>query len=368
MKRLAVFAMILGAMTYSNVALAGSSDTTDVACGSSPAGWNAPNGALVLSRHSSGVIAPVINALGEYRTHSMLSHGSSYMTHSTMHSPGQNGWPTYCSRPLKGNELREGWPGISQVNMGAAYENQHGASYIRYMMPPSDTARAEAAVNAANWSWSISDYKWVSSHQNSSYGFWQVGIENSSGTWYDQPYVLYQYKDLQNRQIGWQWTPVYNGAVCSTAIAWLLKKGLNHYGTPESYTDGYVNSYTYDHTTIVNAGNALYNGVKDECDDGLGFWGGVGAAITCFENICDDAGRQVRNCMTNAGCCDTDSNSCGWDPVKNNANSTATSVSPDDLGGWSGHAASGSNIGPWAPYGTTAITWNNGGSTYGCWF
>jgi hypothetical protein len=285
-----------------------------------------------------------------------------------MYSPGQPGWPTYCSTPAEPDELREGWPGISQINQGGIYTSQHGYAYMRYQMPTAGTARETAAKNAARWVWSYSDYKWVYSKQESSYGFWRVGIKNSSGTWYDQPYVLYQYKDLQNRHIGWQWTPEYNGAVCSTTIAWILKKSLNHFGTPSGYGEGYVASYTYDHDTIVAAGNGLYNGVKDACSDGLGFWGSVGAGITCFESVCDDAGRQVRNCMSNAGCCGTDDNDCGWNDVRYDSNSTATSVSPDDLGGWSGHSCYGDNVGPWAPYGSSAVEWNSGGNVYGCWF
>src|SRR5687767_4113651 len=83
-------------------ALAGSSDTSDKACGSTPAGWNAPNGALVLNRGGNGPITAVLDAVGEYRTHSMISHGpGGQVTHETMHSPGTTGWPTYCSTPLK---------------------------------------------------------------------------------------------------------------------------------------------------------------------------------------------------------------------------------------------------------------------------
>lgn len=365
MRRILFTVALAAVMSYPISARAGSSGTSDEACGSASAGWDAPNGALVMSRHEGGVITPVIDTLGEYRTHSMISHGPGYyVTHSTMYSPGTTGWPTYCSTPAKPDELREGYPGISQVNDGAIYENQHGYMYLRYQLASSGT-NLTRAQNTANWLWSYSDYKWVTSKQDSGQGMWRVGIKSSSGTWYEQPYVLYQYKDLQNRNFGWQWTPVYNGAVCSTTLAWAFYKALAYYGDD---TSAYISAYTYDHATIVNAGNALYNGVKDACDDGLGFWGGLGASITCFESICDDAGRQVRNCMANAGCCDTDDNSCGWNPLANDSSATATSVSPDRLGGWSGHPYTGPNVGPWAPYGTSAVNWNSGGSVYGCWF
>jgi hypothetical protein len=50
------------------VAMAGSSDTTDVACGSVAASWSAPRGALVAIRNDDAV-AGVVDAVGEHNTH-----------------------------------------------------------------------------------------------------------------------------------------------------------------------------------------------------------------------------------------------------------------------------------------------------------
>ena len=122
MKRLVTLTAIAGIMVWSGNAWAGSSDTSDVDCGSVPAGWNAPKGAVVTSASEGGVIDPVINAIGENRSHSMMSHGANYWsTHSTMFSPGTNGWPTYCSTPLKVDDLKRGKPGVSQINRGAIF-------------------------------------------------------------------------------------------------------------------------------------------------------------------------------------------------------------------------------------------------------
>ena len=121
---LLVIAAAIGASA--TPALAGSSDTSDVACGSTAAGWNAPKGALVASR-GKGPVTAVIDAIGEWRTHIMMSHGpGQYVTHSTMFSPGTNGWPTYCSTPIKANELEHGYPGTSQSNQGAIYQFLYG--------------------------------------------------------------------------------------------------------------------------------------------------------------------------------------------------------------------------------------------------
>jgi len=46
-----------------------------------PALWNAPYGSVVLSRSNGGPIRPVIVAIGEYYTHSMLSLGTSGIVH-----------------------------------------------------------------------------------------------------------------------------------------------------------------------------------------------------------------------------------------------------------------------------------------------
>ena len=58
-------------------------------CGSTAAGWNAPNGAVVFNR-GPGPIRSVMDAIGEYRTHSMLSHGpGGSVSHATLATPSQ---------------------------------------------------------------------------------------------------------------------------------------------------------------------------------------------------------------------------------------------------------------------------------------
>src|SRR5438105_3767745 len=54
------------------------------------AGWNVPKGAAVFSV-SKGPIQAVLNAVGEVRTHSMLSTSYKSMGHSTMHTPDPKG-------------------------------------------------------------------------------------------------------------------------------------------------------------------------------------------------------------------------------------------------------------------------------------
>jgi hypothetical protein len=347
-----LFAAALSTVLVSaGAASAGASDTSDIACGSSSSGWNAPNGALVLNR-APGPVRAVIDSIGEYRTHTMMSHGpGGWVTHETMHSPGQNGWPTYCSTPLKADELKTGFPGASQTYQGGIYTFLYAGGHMESIsfqrtrdgngMPDSRGA------NIANWVWNQMPYTWTTSQKDGSQGFYR--LYGSNGALLN--YVLYQYRDsgsVSDGGTGWN-----NGMVCSTLAAYAVNRA--GYGT--------IQPYVYDHSKLVNAGNSLYNSVQDECSNGLGFWGGVGAAITCFESICDDAARQVRNCMS-TGVCDSDS-STYWSNVANNSATVARSISPDRMGGYSGHGNSGS---PWANAPTETIQWNSGGNVYGCWF
>jgi hypothetical protein len=320
-----------------------------------------PKGGIVATRGEGGPIGAVLDAVGEYRTHNMMSHGpGAYITHSTMHTPGTSGWPELCSTPARPSELEHGWPGMSQVNGGAIYQFVNGGGqpeYIRYQLGPAGSANRLAAEETADYAWYNVPYQWTASHQDGNAGFWSLGTAQS-GSFQRYEYAVYQYRDVQGRHLGSD-DVTNNGTQCTSADGYLYSK---------SHPGDYIDAYTYSHSQIVAAANNLYQSVKDDCSDGLGFWGGFGAGAICFEfnGVCDDAGRQVRNCFA-AGRCDTDSDSV-WNNIANDATATATSISPDDFLGWSGHAFTGEHVGPWAPYGTNTVTWNSGGNVYGCWF
>jgi hypothetical protein len=348
--RTAAVVMALSAMP----ALAGSSDTSDVACGSTAAGWNAPNGALVLNRGGEGPVTAVLNSLGEYRTHSMLSHGpGGQVTHETMHSPGINGWPTYCSTPLRVNELRTGYPGASRINQGAIYEFLYGGGSLEYIAYQRSRTSAGYDNNGqAITDWILNSMPTVAATSKKDAGQSFLRILGPNG--YPLNYVLYQYRDIETVNTGGAgWN---NGMVCSTLIA--------HAQARAGFTP--MTAHTYNHSQMVTAGNALYSSVESQCNSGLGFWTGIGSTISCFENICDDAARQVRNCMAGARC-DTDSSSV-WSGIANDASTVARSISPDRLGGWSGHPWSGEGTSVWANDMANTLQWNSGGNVYGCWF
>ncbi|MDY7231466.1 hypothetical protein [Hyalangium rubrum] len=355
MKTLRSAAIVAAALT-APVALAGAEDTGDVACGSTAAGWNVPNGGLVLSRGGGGgPIAAVLDAVGEYRTHSMFSHGpGGDVTHETMYTPGTNGWPTYCSTPVKAGELTSGFPGAGRINQGAIYQYLYGGGgalqYLAYQRSRSTAGYDTKGEAVSNWLLNSMPTVAATSKQDGGQSFRRYLGPNGAPL----NYTLYQYRDLETVHIGGAgWN---NGMVCSTMIAHAqYKAGF-----------GAVEPKIYGHSTLVTAGNSLYSSVENECNSGLGFWGGVGSSISCFENICDDAGRQVRNCMS-AGRCDTDSGTV-WNNIANDGNTVARSISPDRLGGWSGHPYTGPGVSVWAYDSSNTIQWNSGGNVYGCWF
>jgi len=338
---------------HHELAHASAASSNSVACGSTAAGWNAPNGTIVFSR-GGGPVRNTIDAIGEYRTHTMVSHGpGGWTTHASMFTPGTTGWPTYCSTPLEPNELKNGYPGASQQQQGAIYTYLYSAGdnqYLAYQVGNSDGANRGATV--ANYIWSSLPYQWVASQRDSGQGLYRLKYTNGNLT----NYSLYQYRDLQGVSTNKAAVAWNNGIVCSTLIAYAQDQSV-----------WAVNPFTYSHDKLVAGGNGIATGVEYDCNNSLGWLKGFGASITCFEGICDDAGRQVRNCMA-TGICDSDDSSY-WNNVANNSGTVAVSVSPDRIGGWSGHptsSVSGNSV--WAYSGGNTVQWNSGGNNYSCWY
>jgi hypothetical protein len=370
----------------------------DVACGWSPADTNVPNGSIFMSR-GSGPIKAVIDAVGEYRTHSGISHGNGWYTHSTTFQANQRDWADsetscgvfgdYCCQgPLKGFELQNGYPGAGQIKGGALYKyyysnngpgyggsaNYGDTAFIYYQRSlDANWAVTTAGADIANWLWSRSNYAYVTSRVDGNSGFYRTGF--TGVTPYTQ-YLFYQYRDLQN--INYGNVPWDYGNVCSTELAYAQQQAkgqvINNYRS--YYGAGPANSYNHDR--LVNGLNQLYNAVSSECSGGLGFWTGIGVGLTCWEDICDDAGRQVSNCFADGinGHCYNDSDRWAqirdwqWQggPVDSNGYAITVSISPDNLGGWSGWGYGQPSHSVWGRDGSQQVYWNSGGSVYGCWF
>lgn len=364
---------------------AGGSATADVACGSSSAKSNIPNGAVFLSR-ADGPVQAVLDATNEYRTHSGISHGNGWYTHSTTYTPGTTGWPTYCSTPAEPGELQNGYPGASQINDGGLYRfyyqpdttqpgsgaigttsGAHAVTAFWYQR----TATNNQGLDTANWLWNTAYYAAVSSRQDGGASFYRVGF--TGVTPYTQ-YSLYQYRDYQGINAGT--VPWNYGNVCSTELAYAQQQAGKGTVNNTRYGEGTNN---YPHARVVAGLNALYNSVENQCSTSTGFWTDFGAAITCFEGICDDAARQVTNCFADGinGHCYNDSNR--WSQVRDNAwpggpvdasgYSTARSISPDNVGGWSGWGyGTAAPYSVWSWDGSQQVYWNSAGAVYGCFF
>jgi hypothetical protein len=332
-------------LTNSGVyALPGQRATVSGGCGYVPASWNAPYGSVVLSRSNGGPIRPVIVAIGEYYTHSMLSLGTTGIVHAEMKTPSQSPWPTVCTRPLDATQLQFGLPGVEQINLAGAYADLQG----------------EEITPAYQWG----DPTMTATIANTIVSAPQVAAQSLSdaSVWYPRKlrggapinYSLYQYRNIEqaNQVPG---ASANNGLVCSTFLAWAHAVG----------GAGTVSPWTYDHALIANAADALFNTVQNSCNSGAGFWSALLRSVSCpFYNVCENAGDQVTNCMS-ANACSSNDNTI-WHGVRDDPAATATSISADRIAGLPPHGV-GTTV--WSyDQGYHPVAWNAPGAQYGCWY
>jgi hypothetical protein len=325
-------------------ALPGQRATVSGGCGYVPALWNAPYGSVVFSRSNGGPIRPVIVAIGEYYTHSMLSLGTTGIVHAEMKTPDQSPWPTVCTRPLNAQQLQYGYPGAEQINLGGAYADLQGQE-VTPVYQWGDAGKTAALAS------SIAGASQVATQSQSDPSIWIARkLRNAAPI----NYSLYQYRDIeQAHQV--PSNSVNNGMVCSTFLSWVHVQG----------GAGYVPAFTYSHELIANGANALFNAVQSACNSGIGFWAGLLRFVSCpFNNVCENAADQVTNCMA-ANACATNDNSI-WHGVRDDPSTTATSISPDRLAGLPPHGV-GTTV--WSyDQGYHPIAWNAPGPQYGCWY
>jgi hypothetical protein len=342
----------------------------EVVCGRAPASTNIPQGAIGLSQ-MDGPVSAVLQGAGETRTHSFIVHANGWVTHSTRQEPAQAS--DYCAHPLEPNGLRYGYPGAEQIDQGALYSYYYGAAgpaaggeaaangvkAFYYQNGNGDGTNRGAAVAA--WLWNSAPY------QSACHGpdcFYRVGFSGAASP--VSFYSLYQYRDMESINQGN--VPSIQGNVCSTYIA---------YAQFMSGNGAISNGNSYDHAVVVNGLNSLWNAVFNSCESSLGFWKNHFGGLSCthFTNsfpfvsvdldLCDQAADQVSDCFS-SGVCDT-GNNAWWMGVRSDPGSTATSISPDALGGW-GHAAGSAAPYPvWSYDVNNSVYWNSGGSVYGCW-
>jgi hypothetical protein len=281
----------------------------------------------------------------------MLSHGpEGGVSHNTMSTPDMNGWPKVCTTPLQTETLRKGYPGVEQINQGGIYSYLYGAG---------------GEAGSSTWlGWQLGDSTAAAQIADSIWWNHPYTSDMSrfdSNQWIDRPirndervnYTLFQYRDIEAAH-AIPGGSRDNGMVCSTFLAYA-----------HAYAGkGQVEPHTYEHALIADASNQLYNTVKDACHSHVGFWGGLLLGVACpFYDVCGRAGSQVTNCMAEGRCDSTDAKI--WKRVRDNPDTTATSISPDRIGGWGAHSGTPTTV--WSSDYTHELQWNSGGNVYGCW-
>ena len=327
----------------------------ETVCGSVAASWNVPAGAAVFTR-SSGPIRDVIDALGESRSHSMLSHGpGNGASHATMLPPEQNEYSTpitgLCAQPLDASRLRDGYPGAAMIDDGGLYTYLYGngatPEFVYYQLGDAD---------GSNPALVLSDYvRWdapavqAPSREDGNAMLWL--FQNGANTAHIN-YSLYQFRDLERVHQGEDaWN---DGMVCSTFLAWAQARSMVNVQQP----------LTYPNDVIRGAARRLHDTVLDECRGSLGFWGTIKAGVGClFADVCERAANQVVNCMASGDCGDTTD---AWAGIVEQPDTVATSISPDCVGGWNA-CGKRPEASIWAYDDNHLVQWNADGNQYGCW-
>ena len=329
----------------------------DTVCGSVAASWNVPAGAVVFSR-SPGPVRDVIDAAGESRSHSMLSHGpGGSASHASMVTPGRNGYSSpfsgFCETPLNASQLRAGYPGASVISPGGVYTylylDEPGAEFVYFQEGDPDGSNPGNVLQ--NYLWSDAPARETTSQRDRGQTLWL--FLNTAQT-SRLNYSLYQFRDIEGVYLGEDaWN---DGVVCSTFLA--RTQALTGVNVQEPFS--------YSNEVIRRAAQQLHASVEQECKSSIGFWGKIEVTLSCpLTNVCQRAANQVVNCMTTGECGNTDDD---WKRVIADPNNGATSISPDCLGGWNGCARApepGASI--WSYDDSHLVQWNADGTQYGCW-
>lgn len=341
----------------------------DVTCGSTQAGWNVPSGDTVFEQ-SPGPIAEVLAAVGEYRSHSMLSRGpDGWVTHATSITPPVNGDRNFlgqeCSAPVDPAFLYAASPGLETIGQGAIYTFLYAGGPVNFIAYQSAASVQQAVGNT----WVGAGMSWIDwdSHKDSSQ---LVFAEAYNGT--PIHYGWYQYMNVQGTAQG---VPGVNtGVACSTSLALWQHDALS---ASPGYT-GDVLPRSYPSSLIGTAASALYNSVYDECTSLTGgpfssfgaFLQTIGTCALCLNcNVCGAAADQIVNCFSNNDC--GSSNAAEWRGIV--ASGTAISISPDDIACWnnpsngSGAPCAGDGSSVWGWDLNEPVQWNSGGNAYACW-
>jgi hypothetical protein len=391
-------------------------------CGGTTAGWNVPAGDAVFVS-GPGPVYQVLNSMGEYRSHSMLSHGPDYyVTHSTSVTPPTSSSASlyetpFCSscgnecwNPLSVSFLQNSMPGLETVSDGGIYAYLYGTGTTENFIAFQSSAGGGASAKGYANGWDSSNTANTLANMYLGTGMTETGwwssdttegdYTNTGGifTWVKgiayngakMHYGWYQYMNVQGAAQG---VPGVNtGSVCSTSLAMWQHDALS--GTSGYTGDVLPRTYAAG-ATLTNAANALWNGVQSECSSSNGWFSSVGSFFTnlgwstlCIgvtgytQGVCGEAADQMVNCFAANNCGNTSSPGSYWGSYTAHndgttqweaavAKTSSVTISPDDVACWNsngtGAPCTGAGSSVWGWDTNETVQWNSGGTVYGCW-
>ena len=333
-------------------------------CGGTTYHWNAPKGAMVSSRAATrGLLNVVVDAVGEYRTHTMLSHGPDrWVTHATRRQPKTQ---ASCGKPFVPDDLRYGFPGAAQVNQAGIfkylYANEGWANlaYLKYQRSKWYGQQYDSnGEQIADHAWYDVPYSVAVSERDPAAFFYRLHL---GGTTKPTHYGLYNLRTVGGQFVG-GFLPG-GGTACSTLLSFL--QAVAPVTPPNGITHHYIWPHNYGHSKTINSASDVYWYLNDLIDRESPWY--VSLPFACSRNVQpkDTGAHQVVMCILFDRCDDGNWMNTSY---RSDPSVTATTISPDRLGGWSGHPFKGGGVSVWASDGDHLVQWNNGGSTYGCWF
>jgi hypothetical protein len=182
-------------------------------------------------------------------------------------------------------------------------------------------------------------------------------------------------------------TPGIRGIECAQVPTYAYRKFVNAHNPNITTGSSLVAAHQYTHDETVNAGSALWASVYNSCKSvDAGFWGNLGNSLLAFDGgvdlkdtTCNHAAWQVLNCFfsgenkNGSGCTSIDTST--WNTYVSNPNALgpyyslgAYSMSPDSVMGLGPRATHAVDAGPWVNFIQAPLQWNQGGSTYGCFY
>jgi hypothetical protein len=340
------------------------SPTTDPNCVCSFAQptWNAPAGAVVFERSQNSELRPLFDALGEYRTHTMMSTGPGQMAVHNTAQPSQAGSPS-CNTPASGPSFSQ--PGLMAVQQADIFGSMFTTSNGQLTGP--DFLAFQVPMQPGFAAAFLSEIAQITNAVTNEGGLGGVAQGGPNGpqfqaTWLGNQFTYDFHSFIDGAMLGMgeatpfvnlgSVSPFYtpgNGGVCSSAAAFMQTRTFLDQGV--TYAGGWVQPKTYPHSllyqggTLGNGGNdlgvaqTLFNSIYAQEHTADSFWGALklaGFAVGCDFGGIDvfaNAANQALNCVANQGCGDGNPD---WVQQVVSPTLTATSITDDTLGGWNG--------------------------------